>query len=77
MSLRDHKKVNAVETLRFILVRNVFVRTSPFWHYWGVTIDWLLMLDFQPIKTVCVREWRMVVTLAAYVSARQKSDTID
>ena len=50
----DPKKVFAVETMRCLSVRNVFVMTSPFWHYGGVTADWLLMLDFQPIKTVCV-----------------------
>ena len=33
---------------------NVFVMKSPFLHYRGVTLDWLPMLDFQPIKTVCV-----------------------
>ena len=47
-----HKKVFAVETTHYVLVRNVFAITSPFWHYRGITLIWLLMLDFQPIKTV-------------------------
>ena len=50
----DHKKLFAVETTLCVSVRNVFVMTSPFWHYRGVTRDWLLMLDFLPIKTVWV-----------------------
>ena len=50
----DHKKVFAVKTTRCVLVRNVFVITPSFWHYQRITLDWLLMLDFQPIKTVCV-----------------------
>ena len=50
----DHKTMFAVETTRFVSVRNVFVMTSPIRHHRGVTLDWLLMLDFQPIKTVCV-----------------------
>ena len=50
----DHKKLFAVETTRCVSVRNVFVVTSPFWHYRGVARGWLLMLDFRPIKAVCV-----------------------
>ena len=50
----DHKKVFAVETTRCVLVCNVYVMTLPFWHYRRVTLNWLLMLDFQLIKTVCV-----------------------
>ena len=50
----DHKNVCAVETMRCLSVRNVFVMMSRFWHYKGVTLDWLLVLDFQPIKTACV-----------------------
>ena len=52
----DHKKMFAVETTRCVLGPNVFVMTSPFWHYQGVTLDWLLMLDVQPIKIICVLE---------------------
>ena len=54
----DHKKVFAVETMcissQRVSVHKVFVMTSQFWHYRGLTLDWLLMLDFQPIKIVCV-----------------------
>ena len=50
----DHKKVFAVKTTRCVSVCNVFVMTLPFWHYYRVTLDWLLMLDFQPIKAACV-----------------------
>ena len=50
----DHKEMFAVETIGCASVRNAFVMTSPFLHYRGVTFDWLLMLDFQPIKNVCV-----------------------
>ena len=49
-----HKKVFAVETTCCVSVRNVFVMTSSFWHYREITLDWLLMLDFKPIKTVSV-----------------------
>ena len=45
------KALFAVETMRSISVCNVFVMTSPFWHYREVTLDWLLVLDFEPIKT--------------------------
>ena len=50
----DQKKVFAVETTSCVSVRNLFVMTSPFWHYRGVTFDWLLMLVFQPIKIAWV-----------------------
>ena len=43
-----------------------FEMTSSFWHYQRVTLNWLHMLDFQPIKAVCVWEWCMVLPLAAY-----------
>ena len=55
----DHKTLKTVfafETMRCVSVRNVFVMTSRFWHNRGVALNWLLMLDFQPIKTVCVGE---------------------
>ena len=43
-------------TMRCVTVRNVLVLTSSFWHYRGVALYWLLMLDFQPITTVlCLR----------------------
>ena len=50
----DPKKVFAVETKRCVSVRNVFVMTSQFWYYRGVTLDWLRVLDFQPSKMICV-----------------------
>ena len=73
----DHKKAFAVETTRCVSEHNVFVMTSPFWHYRGVTLDLLIMLDFQPIKTGFVWESHMVVRLAAHLSARQKHDEYD
>ena len=48
------EKVFAVETTRSVSVRIVFVMTSPFWHYREVTLAWLLMVNFQPIKIVNV-----------------------
>ena len=48
----DHKKVFAVETTHCESVCNVI--TLPFWCFRGVALDWLLMLAFQQIKTVCV-----------------------
>ena len=45
------KTLFAFETMRCISVCNVFVTTSPFWYYREVTLDWLLELDFEPIKT--------------------------
>ena len=56
------------ETMLCVSIGNVFVMTSPFCHYRGVTLDRLLMLDFQPIKTACVWEWHMVVPLPTYLS---------
>ena len=47
----DHKKVLAVEITGCVSDCKVFVMASPFWHYRGVTSDWLIMLDFQPVKT--------------------------
>ena len=52
----DYKIAFAVETKRCVSVRNLFEITLPFWYYRRVTLDWLLMLNFQPIKTVCVQE---------------------
>ena len=43
-----------VQITKKCLQFNVFVMTSPFWHYRGVTLDRLLILDILPIKTVYI-----------------------
>ena len=51
----DHKKVFAVETIRCVSVRNVFVLTSPFWHYRQIPLDWLLNRFPTNQNSLCLR----------------------